>query len=71
MVKRLSYKDFAENAPKLWAENTTGDAYKGGLSRIAPPGKSVKEGRVKAYEENTTEKEAKHWFKQYINAMFE
>ncbi len=71
MGKYKSYEEFSENAPKNWAENTDPSKYEEGLNRIAPPGMKVKKARVKAYGDHTTEKEAKKWLNNYVNAVFE
>jgi len=71
MGKYTSYKDFVEKAPKNWADGTDPDKYREGMNRIAPPGKKVKEERVKKYGAHTTEEEAKRWLDRYVDAMFE
>jgi hypothetical protein len=49
MGKYASWAEFEREAPRAYEEKATADAYRNGMNGIAPPGMTVKEGRVSHY----------------------
>ena len=70
MAKYASWSEFERNVPLSYREGATPDAYRRGMSGIAPPGMAVKEGRVRNYGSGVADK-ANLVVERYKRAMFE
>lgn len=70
MAKYADWSDFERNAPIIYKERATGDAYRRGMNKIAPPGMKVKEGRVTHYAAGVADK-GDDLVAGYKRAMFE
>jgi hypothetical protein len=70
MGKYASHDELAGNAPPDYRDNTTQEVYRGGLSRIAPPGMRPKETRCRRFEERTDFDASVRWHYNYDLAMF-
>ena len=70
MGKYTSHEDMGANAPPGYRDRTTQEVYRGGLSRIAPPGMRPKETRCHRFEEKTDFDASVRWHHNYDLAMF-
>ena len=70
MAKYASWAEFERNVPIAYKESATPEAYRRGMNGIAPPGTSVKEGRVRNYGTGVEDKSALV-VERYRRAMFE
>ncbi len=68
-MKHSSYASLERVAPGNYDKNTTAEALRSGLARVAPPGKTPAEDVVINYDKNTTGKGG-HWLKQWVTKMF-
>ena len=69
MAKYASWADLEREAPEKYARKANGDSYRGGLSRIAPPGTTVRDSRVRGYEAGVDGK-GPVWLREFREAMF-
>jgi len=70
MAKYASWAEFERNVPLSYKESATPEAYRRGMNGIAPPGTSVKEGRVRNYGTGVEDKSTL-LVERYRRAMFE
>jgi len=70
MGKYASWSEYETEVPRKYAEKATPEAYRTGMNGIAPPGMTVKEGRVKHYGEGVKGK-GPAVVEGYKRAMFE
>jgi hypothetical protein len=70
MGKYASWAELERNVPISYREGATPEAFRSGMQGIAPPGMTVKEGRVSAYREGVDGK-AELVVERYRRAMFE
>jgi len=70
MAKYASWAEFERNVPVSYKEGATPEAYRRGMNGIAPPGTSVKEGRVRNYGTGVEDKSTL-LVERYRRAMFE
>ncbi len=70
MAKYASWAELERNVPIAYKEGATPEAYRRGMSGIAPSGMTVKEGRVRNYGTGVAEK-APLVVERYKRAMFE
>ena len=70
MAKYASWAEFERNVPLAYKEGATAEAFRGGLEGIAPPGMTVREGRVSNYRRGV-EGKADLVVERYKRAMFE
>ena len=70
MGKYASWAELERNVPISYKEGATAEAFRGGMEVIAPPGMTVKEGRVNAYGVGVDGK-AEVMVERYRRAMFE
>lgn len=69
MARYASWADLEREAPEKYQRKATGDAYRNGLQRIAPPGASVKDSRIRGYEAGV-EGKGRVWLTEFREAMF-
>jgi hypothetical protein len=70
MAKYASWAELERNVPISYKEAATPDAYRRGMSGIAPSGMRVREGRVSNYGKGVDDK-ANLVVERYKRAMFE
>jgi len=70
MGKYASWAEFEREAPRSYEEKATPEAYRTGMNGIAPPGMTVKEGRVAHYRDGV-EGKGDDMVRGYRRAMFE
>ena len=70
MAKYASWSELERNVPIAYRESATPEAYRRGMSGIAPPGMTVKEGRVRNYGSGVQDK-ADLVVERYKRAMFD
>jgi len=70
MAKYASWAELERNVPIAYKEGATPEAYRRGMSGIAPSGMKVKEGRVRNYGTGIADK-ATLVVERYKRAMFE
>ncbi len=70
MAKYASWAEFERNVPISYREGATAEAFRSGMMGIAPPGMSVREGRVSNYRTGV-EGKADIVVERYKRAMFE
>ena len=70
MAKYASWAELERNVPISYREGATPEAYRRGMTGIAPPGMSVKEGRVRNYGTGVEDKSTL-LVERYRRAMFE
>ncbi len=70
MAKYASWADFERNVPIVYRERATAEAFRAGLSVIAPPGMTPRTNRVEAYRRGVDGK-AELVVEGYRRAMFE
>jgi len=69
MAKYASWADLEREAPAKYTRKANGDAYRGGLARIAPPGSNVRDSRVRGYQAGVQDK-GPIWRREFLEAMF-
>jgi hypothetical protein len=69
MAKYASWADFERNVPTAYRENATPEAYRAGLTTIAPPGTTPRADRVNNYG-TAVEGKAERVVSGYRRAMF-
>lgn len=69
MAKYASWADLEREAPAKYTRKASGDAYRGGLARIAPPGSNVRDSRVRGYQAGV-ENKGPIWLREFREAMF-
>jgi len=70
MAKYASYADLSREAAEKYTRKATGDAYRAGLAKVAPPGKRPREARVSKYATAVSGK-ATVWLREWEAKMFE
>ncbi len=70
MAKYASWAELERNVPLAYKESATPEAFRRGMTGIAPPGLKVKEGRVRNYGAGVADK-AELVVERYKRAMFE
>jgi hypothetical protein len=70
MGKYASWAEYEREVPGAYEEKATPEAYRTGMNGIAPPGMTVKEGRVRHYGEGVKGK-GDDVVRGYRRAMFE
>ena len=70
MSRYASWADLEKNVPIAYREGATPESFRSGMQGIAPPGMTVKEGRVNAYRDGVDGK-AEVMVERYRRAMFE
>jgi hypothetical protein len=70
MAKYASWAELERNVPIAYKESATPEAYRKGMTVIAPSGMRVKEGRVSKYGSGVADK-APLVVERYKRAMFE
>jgi len=70
MAKYASWAELERNVPIAYREGATPEAYRRGMSGIAPSGMTVKEGRVRNYG-TAVDGKAELVVERYKRAMFE
>jgi len=70
MGKYASWAEYEREVPRAYEEKATPEAYRTGMNGIAPPGMTVKEGRVRHYGEGV-EGKGDDVVRGYRRAMFE
>lgn len=69
MAKYASWADLERSVPVAYAEAATGDAFRRGMSRIAPTGMTPREDRVRNYATGVEDKSGL-MIERYRRAMF-
>lgn len=70
MAKYANWAELERNVPIAYREGATPESYRRGMTGIAPPGMTVKEGRVSNYKAGVDDK-AELVVERYKRAMFE
>ena len=70
MAKYASWAELERNVPIAYREGATPEAYRAGMTGIAPSGMKVKEGRVSNYG-TAVDGKAELVVARYKRAMFE
>jgi hypothetical protein len=70
MAKYASWAELERNVPIAYKEGATPDAYRSGMTVIAPTGMKVREGRVSNYG-RAVDGKAELVVSRYKRAMFE
>ena len=70
MAKYASYADLSREASEKYVRKATGEAYRAGLAKVAPPGKRPREARVSNYAAAVSGK-GTVWLKEWETKMFE
>jgi hypothetical protein len=70
MAKYKSYDELSKIATEKYTRKTTAESYRGGLEKVAPPGKKPREERVTNYVAAVRGK-GSVWLREWEAKMYE